>query len=322
MFLESGRPGTSNYNRGMYMWMARTARMAGLLVLAGALLCAQDWKSVTDLPSVDLSGLSAAQQAKVLGIIRDYDCSCGCGMKVAECRMKDPKCFYSRGLASIVVASIKAGKSEAEARKAAADSQFAHVQSQEAQLLEDAIAIPTAGAPSLGPEKAKITLVEFSDFQCPYCAVAAPVLTALLKAYPDQVKLIFKQYPLEIHDQALLAAAAALAAKQQNKFWEMHDAMFANRHNLSREQLLVMAKGIGLDMAKFQADLDSPAIKKAVEQDVHDGDEARVEGTPTLFINGQRYNGPLNAAALKAILDQQLKKAAPETPAAAPVKAE
>ncbi|MGA7413470.1 MAG: thioredoxin domain-containing protein [Bryobacteraceae bacterium] len=298
--------------------MARHARMAGLLVLAAALLCAQDWQSATDLPQVDLSGLSAAQQAKVLGILRDYDCSCGCGMKLAECRIKDPKCYYSRGLASVIVASIKAGQSEADARQAAADSQFAHVQSREAQLLEDAIMIPTAGAPSLGPEKAKITLVEFSDFQCPYCAVAAPVFSELLKAYPDQVKLIFKQYPLEIHNQAALAAAAALAAKEQNKFWEMHDAMFANRHNLGREQLMVMAKGIGLDMTKFQADLDSPAIKKELEQDVKDGDDARVEGTPTLFINGQRYNGPLSAAALKAILDQQLKKA-PETP---PVKAE
>ena len=305
--------------------MARHARMAGLLVLAGALsgvvLCAQDWQSATDLPQVDLSGLSATQQAKALGILRTYDCSCGCGMKVAECRVKDPKCYYSRGLASVIVASIKAGQSEADARQGAADSQFAHVQTREAQLLEDAIAIPVAGAPSLGPEKAKITLVEFSDFQCPYCAVAAPVFGALLKAYPDQVKLIFKQYPLEIHDHALLAAAAALAAKQQNKFWEMHDVMFANRHNLSREQLLVMAKGIGLNMAKFQADLDSPEIKKAVEQDVRDGDDARVEGTPTLFINGQRYNGPLNATALKAILDQQLKKAA-ETPASPPVNAE
>jgi protein-disulfide isomerase len=304
----------------MYMWTARNAQVAGLLVLAGALLGAQDWQSATDLPLVDLSGLSSAQQTKVLGILRDYDCTCGCGMKVAECRMKDPKCYYSRGLASMIAAAIKAGKSEGDARKAAADSPFAHVQSQEAPVLEDAIAIPTAGAPSLGPEKAKITLVEFSDFQCPYCAVAAPVLSAVLKAYPDQVKLIFKQYPLEIHNQAALAAAAALAAKKQDKFWEMHDAMFANRHNLSREQLLVMAKWIGLDMTKFQADLDSPAIKKELEQDVRDGDDARVEGTPTLFINGQRYNGPLSAVALKAILDQQLKKV--ETPAAVPVKAE
>jgi protein-disulfide isomerase len=310
----------------MYIWMARHARMACLLVVAGALsgvvLCAQDWQSAKDLPSVDMSGLSASQQAKVLGILRDYDCSCGCGMKVAECRVKDPKCFYSRGLSATIVATIKAGKTEADARKAAADSQFAHVQSQESQVLEDAIVIPVAGAPVMGPEKAKITLVEFSDFQCPYCAVAAPVLSDMLKAYPDQVKLIFKQYPLEIHDQAALAAAAALAAKEQNKFWEMHDAMFASRRNLSREQLLAIAKGLGLDMAKFQTDLDSPATKKAVQQDVHDGDEAQVQGTPTLFINGQRYNGPLNAAALKLILDQQLKKAPAETPASVASKAE
>ncbi len=300
----------------MHIWTARHARMAFLLVVAGAMLCAQDWQSATDLPNVDMSGLSAAQQTKVLGILRDYDCSCGCGMKVAECRIKDPKCYYSRGLSSVIVTATKAGKSEADARKAAADSPFAHVQSQESQILDDAIVIPTAGAPVMGPEKAKITLVEFSDFQCPYCAVAAPVLTAVLKAYPDQVKLIFKQYPLEIHEHAALAAAAALAAKQQNKFWEMHDAMFANRRNLTREQLSMLAKGIGLDMTKFQADLDSPATKKALEQDIHDGDDARVEGTPTVFINGQRYNGPLNAQALKMILDQQLKKTASETPAA------
>jgi len=154
-------------------------------------LRAQDWKNAESLPSVDMSGLSAPQKTAVLKILREHGCSCGCGMKLAECRVVDPSCTYSRGLASIIVQAIKDGKSESDAIAAADSSPLAHVQSR--RLLEDPIGIPTGGAPSIGPQNAPITLVEFSDFQCPYCFAAFGELQAVLKAYPSQVKLIFKQ---------------------------------------------------------------------------------------------------------------------------------
>jgi protein-disulfide isomerase len=128
-----------------------------------------------------------------------------------------------------------------------------------------------------------------------------------LKAYPTQVKLIFKEYPLETHSQAALAAAAAVAAHKQGKFWPMYDAMFAARDDLSRDNLLVLAQKNGLDLKRFQTDLDSTEVKEAITRDVQDGDRAGVAGTPTLFIDGQKYNGPIDLQSLKPVVDAELK---------------
>ncbi len=286
---------------------------AGVFLFASALLFGQDWKTADALPGVDLSHLSSPQKANVLKVLRSQGCSCGCNMKLAECRVVDPNCSYSKGMVAAVVEAISHGKTMDEAQATAVASKWGHLQ--EPKLLEDPVAIPVAGAPSTGPQRAPITIVEFSDFQCPYCAAAVPEISAVLKAYPAQVKLIFKQYPLEMHSQADLAAAAALAAQKQGKFWEMHDAMFAHHDELSRTNILAFARRIGLDMKRFEDDLDSTAVREAVVRDVQDGDQAGVEGTPTLFINGQRYNGPIALSALKPVFDQELKPAAPPTAA-------
>lgn len=275
------------------------------------------WRTAIDLPSVDLSGLTEAQKATALKVLRDYDCSCGCGMKVAECRMKDPKCYYSRGLSQIVVDAVKAGQSESVARHAAQESEYAHPQ-QELPLLEPAVKLSIAGAPSIGPATAPITLVEFSDFQCPYCAVAAPELHRVMRAFPSQIRLVFKEYPLDIHPLAPLAAVAAVAADRQGKFWDMHDAMFARRHSLDRDGLIATAKDIGLDVGQFSADLDSEKVKATVDRDLLEGDHVGIQGTPTLFINGQRYNGPLNLLALRTVLEEKFKATPAPAPPAAP----
>jgi protein-disulfide isomerase len=153
-----------------------------------------------------------------------------------------------------------------------------------------------------------MTLVEFSDFQCPYCSLAVAKLDAVLEAYPGKIKLIFKQFPLDTHPQAALAAAAALAAHQQGKFWPMHDAMFSHRSNLSRPSILATARGLGLDMKRFEADLDSAETKKAVIRDRDDGERAGVEGTPSVYINGRKYNGALDLPAIRTVIDSELKK--------------
>jgi protein-disulfide isomerase len=134
-------------------------------------------------------------------------------------------------------------------------------------------------------------------------------LNTLLKAYPTQVKLIFKQFPLvDSHPEAAISAAAALAAHQQGKFWQMHDIMFANHGNLSRKAIMEWAAGLGLDMMRFTADLDSPAIKQAVKRDMEDGTRAGVDATPTVFIDGQKYNGALALDAIKPVIEAELKR--------------
>lgn len=307
------------YNKRMDKLFARCFQSIGILILAAALLSAQDWKTATSLPGVDLTGLSAAEKNTVLKLIRDRDCSCGCGMKVAECRIKDPNCYYSRGLASVVAAAVKSGASESEALSAAASSKFAKGPVTDTRVLGDPVQIPTASSPSVGPSNARITLVEFSDFQCPYCIAAVPEIKAMLKAYPADIKLIFKQFPLEIHSQAALAAAGALAAYKQGKFWEMHDALFADRHNLSRAGMLAAVAKLGLDVKRFEADLDSAETRNAVIKDMDDGERVGVEGTPTLFIDGKQYRGPITLEAVKPLLEAELKHPPSETKTASTV---
>jgi protein-disulfide isomerase len=251
-----------------------------LAMLAAAMLFAQDWKTAATLPAVDFSGLTAAKKTIALRLLRNYDCACGCDMKVAECR----------------VAAARASKfGEAPGPR---------------KPLEDPVIIPTANAPVLGPRDAALTLVEFSDFQCPFCYQGAAQLHELLKAYPTQLKLIFKQYPLDIHSQAALAAAASIAAHRQGKFWLLHDAMFEKRQDLSRASLLAMARRVGLDIPRFTGDLDSADVRSVVTHDREDGDRAGVEGTPSVFINGQRYNGSLELDKIRAVIEGELKKAA------------
>ena len=283
-------------------------RSAGLCLLGACMLLAQDWKSADSLPGVDLTTLTAAQKTTALKILRDHGCSCGCNMKVAECRVVDPNCSFSKGLAAVIIDAIRQGKSEADVIAAADASKWAHTKPM--RLLDDPVSIPVAGAPLLGPQNAPITLVEFSDFQCPYCIAAVPEIRAVMSAYPTQVKLIFKEYPLEIHSHAELAAAAAIAAHKQGKFWAMHDAMFSTR-NLSRESILALAQQNGLDMKRFQADLDSTDVRETLIRDIQDGDRAGVEGTPTIFVNGKRYNGQIVEASLKPVLDAELRHNAP-----------
>jgi protein-disulfide isomerase len=289
--------------------MCLTLRRIGVLGLIGvALLLAQDWKTATTLPAVDLTGMAPAKVATALRLLRDYDCTCGCGMKVAECRVKDPSCAYSKGISAALVGALKSGKKEADALAAARASKFGTAPAPP-KLLGDPIAISIAGSPSMGPQDAPVTLVEWSDFQCPYCYKGAAQLNAVLKAFPTQVKLVFREYPLEIHSQAALAAAAAIAAHKQGKFWPLHDAMFAHRQDLSKGSITAMAAQAGLDMKRFQADWPAKETLNVVMRDIQDGDKAGVEGTPTVFINGQHYNGSLELEAMRPVIEAELKKA-------------
>jgi protein-disulfide isomerase len=264
---------------------------------------APEWKSAVDLPNVDVTGMTAPQKQSVLKLLRESDCSCGCGMKVAQCRVEDPKCSYSRSLAAIAVKGVRDSKSSEEIQKALAATAAPR------KVLEDPITLRTAGSPQKGPADARITLVEFSDFQCPYCSKAVLEIDAVLKAFPKDVRLIYKQFPLsEIHSRAMLASQAALAAHAQGKFWPMHDKMFADNRNLTRENMLKWARELGLDMKRFTADMDSPETRKQIAHDLTDGEQAGVDGTPSVFVNGKHYNGSLEPQAFGEILKAELKR--------------
>jgi protein-disulfide isomerase len=288
--------------------------LASAVFLAAGLASAQnstapgDWQTAQDLPSVDFAGLTPAQRGAALNIMRQEQCVCGCAMKLAQCRVLDPACTFSRALAAMVVKGVHEGKTAEQVHAVLAGSELGRRAAARNRVLGDPVKIPVQGAPTLGPPSAGITLVEFSDFECPYCAQARLEVAAVLRAYPHDVRLVYKQFPLSNHPHAQLAAEAALAAHAQNKFWPMHDKLFENFRGLSHENILVWARELGLDMPRFTADLGSGKYKKAVEQDATDGDTAGVEGTPSFFINGKHYRGRLDLASLKPILDAELKK--------------
>jgi protein-disulfide isomerase len=270
------------------------------------------WKTAETLGNLDISDLTPVQKKAVFKIVREQDCSCQCGMKTAECIMKDSNCSYSRALAKIAIQGVKDGKTLMEISKEMDASPKAH----RPKVLEDPVKIAVEGSPVRGPEDARITLVEFSDFECPFCSAAVKQVDAVMVAYPKDVKLIYKQFPLSMHPHAQIAAEASLAAKEQGKFWEMYELLFKNYRALSRTSILAMAKSLNLDMNKFQADLDSGKYKKIVAKDVADGEDANVYGTPAFYINGKQYNGQVTVASLKPIFDAELKGEKPKTVAA------
>ena len=144
---------------------ARVLAFSTSALLAAAVLIAQpDWKTVTRPPAVDFSGLTPIQARALLRLLRNHDCTCGCGMKIAECRVNDPGCAWSKGVAAAMGDALRVGKTENDAVSAAKASKWGQGP-QQPKLLEDPVTIPTAGSPFKGPAAAPVTLVEFSDFQ-------------------------------------------------------------------------------------------------------------------------------------------------------------
>jgi protein-disulfide isomerase len=149
-------------------------------------------------------------------------------------------------------------------------------------------AIPVGTSFTKGPEKAIVTIVEFSDLQCPYCAQIVPTLDAVQKAYPNDVRLVYKHFPLSIHPQARAAAAAAIAAGNQGRFFEFRTAVSPRFRGLSDSLYLAVANSLGLDMGRFRREMPlTSAINDLLDADMELGQKVGVQGTPTIFVNGR-----------------------------------
>lgn len=215
------------------------------------------------------------------------------------------------------------GKSEAEAR-AMIESNLLRIRLQEARkrfmdslkqtnavkILYAAprVAIDTKNEPSKGPENAAVTLVAFSDYQCPYCSRIEPTLKQLEKKYGNRLRMVYRDFPLsQIHPNAIKSAEAAECAKDQGKFWEMHDKLFSNQQALSPSDLKKSAAELGLDLAGFGECLDSGAKAAEWQRDLRDGQRYGVSGTPTVFINGRLVRGASTLESISAIVDEELQ---------------
>lgn len=163
--------------------------------------------------------------------------------------------------------------------------------------------------PSFGPADAKVTVVEYSDFECPFCSKAADVVKKLKENYADKVRFVFRQFPLPMHKNAPLASEAALAAHAQGKFWPMHDKLFENQRSLDRESIEGFAQELGLNMEKFKAALDGDAHEKTIESDMELGKEIGVSGTPTMIVGTKRVSNPTDYDAVAKLIDDELAAA-------------
>ncbi|MBI5596152.1 MAG: thioredoxin domain-containing protein [Elusimicrobia bacterium] len=172
---------------------------------------------------------------------------------------------------------------------------------------DERVVVDAGNAPSKGPKNAPVQIVEFSDFECPFCGRVVPTLKQIMDAYPGKVRVAFKQFPLPFHKNAPAASEAALAAHAQGRFWEMHDKLFQDPKNLTRETFEKYAQELGLNLAKFKADLDNKKFEAQVKADVEYGQKVCRFGTPTFFINGRKGSGAMPFDTFKQIIDEELK---------------
>jgi protein-disulfide isomerase len=171
------------------------------------------------------------------------------------------------------------------------------------------VKVDTAGSPARGPERAKVTMVEFVDFECPFCGrYARDTYPRVEREYGDRVRYVSRQFPLESHPHARHAAEAAECAGAQGRYWEYHRVLFDNQDALGVPALRRHARSVGLDVRRWESCLDSSATRRAIDRDVGDGRRYGVTGTPTFFINGRPVRGAQSFEAIKAQLDEALRR--------------
>jgi protein-disulfide isomerase len=195
----------------------------------------------------------------------------------------------------------------AEERKAAFIDELKKKYKTTVALRPPVVEVATAGRPERGGgPKAPVTIVEFSDYQCPFCKRAEAVVDEVMKTYGDKIRLVYRDFPLPFHPNARPASEAANCANAQGKFWDYHAKLFANQSALSEDNLKTYAKDVGLDSAKFDQCLAQKPYKGAIDKDIEDGTKAGVNGTPAFFVNGRVLSGAQPFDKFKEVIDDEL----------------
>ncbi|MEZ4254326.1 MAG: thioredoxin domain-containing protein [Polyangiales bacterium] len=249
---------------------------------------------VESVPGVDVSELTDDEQATWRSLVNDLLSPCGEPRSVGACGADANGCAKCRPAAHFLGRLVSEGleRSEIETKY------------RQRYGKDEGVSIDVTGAPVRGAPMAPITVIEFSDFECPFCGRAFPIVEQILREFQGKVRVVFLNYPLSGHVRAMPAARAAVAAGKQGKFWEMHDMLFRNQTALEDEDLRKYAQAIGLDVAKFEADLASPEVQAKVDADRAKGEKVNVQGTPTFFVNGRAFDESPNA--LPSYLKEEL----------------
>ena len=258
---------------------------------------------VTGTPTFFVNGrpVHGAQPLEVFAQVVDEELA-----RAAEVRATHPADLYA--------ALVGSGKPTADASPDATN--------QAVELDPDVVYRVGLGFPgqSEGPDDAPVTIVEFSDFECPFCAKQAPVLAKLRQTYGDQVRIVYREFPVLFHPDSVIAAEAGAAAAAQGKFWAFHDQVFAHFGHLTRADLESYAKAAGLDLPRFRAALDARTYHDAVIAEGASAEALGVDGTPTMFVNGQPLSGVRSFDQLSAIIDANIKRVKAATDHGLPAK--
>jgi protein-disulfide isomerase len=250
-------------------------------------------------PGVDVSKLDDFQKKVFFRIANSEPSICGQAQSLIQ-SAKDPKNPCRRSLNGLryVVRLVEQGYTDSEVSEALAKRYRGQTPK----------AIDVADAPMKGNAGAKVTLVEFADYECPHCKRLQPVLRQILDEFHNDVKVYFKHYPLPQHTNARLAAEAAVAAQRQGKFWQFQDKLWDNQDDLTPAEIEKIAKETGLDVTKFRQDLDSDVVKARVQKDRTDGQNLGLQATPTIYIDGREYTDPKDAASLSEWIKEELSR--------------
>jgi len=274
------------------------------LVLVNVILIVNAWAA--DLPwnlvlGADPAKLTPEQKTRAAKILENEFSDFGCDDTIAACLTDTPQGRTAQRRAGLVLRFVLAGKSDKEIAQALLD------RAKSVHPLKPAT-IVTEGRVRLGapPERTKVTVVEFADFQCPYCTVISPILEKLVRARKDRVAFVWKHFPVRGHERSVPSAVASEAAARQDKFWVIHDVFYENRFDLDDDDIEEYAKRVGVDLARFRRDLGDSSILKKIETDKIEGLKLRVKGTPTIFVNGKQFLGYKDEAELADRIDEEL----------------
>ncbi len=274
--------------------------MRGALLAAVLLITNVGAAAAQGMPGVDVKDLEADEIIALGVLMSEGACPCNPKISLVEC-IQQKACPAATELASFGAARFRDGDGVDEVREAVVRKYMAdHV-----TFTFDLSTTPKKGAPD-----GRIKIVEFADFECPHCALMRPLLDEVAKAYPKDVTLYFKQFPLPHHIYAEAASRATLAAHRQGRFWPMHDLIFTHQTQLEEGSFVAFATELGLNVEKFKTDMADPAIAQQVQRDRQEGEDARMTGTPTVYVNGKLYAEDKSVDAMKAYIRQQLDKLA------------
>lgn len=250
------------------------------------------------LPGVDISGLAEAEKRAFHRIVEGVNSPCGEAMSIARCVRESASCAQCRPAARYAARLLGEGY-PAGAVRDLVRNRYAS---------DTAVELSTDGCAFRGAAMARVTIVEFADFECPHCRQAHEGFERLM-AEPDiaqTTRLCYRFFPLGGHENSRPAARAAVAAMNQGKFWEMAGLLYEHQTELSPAKYLDFATRIGLDRARFAADLELPATDARVQRDRDEGERVEIEGTPAIFVNGRRYEASPDLDSLRAYILEEL----------------